>query len=385
VHHVTVPGLSGERFAVVYGVNGASDAQARESALEICLEQTVEFPAELLPPGDLPDHIVGRLEHVEQLGFGRYQATISYPVEITGFELTQLLNVVFGNSSIKPGLRVERVELPERLWQRFRGPRFGRTGLREVLGVHDRALLCTALKPVGLSPVDLGELAYQCALGGIDLIKDDHGMADQPFAPFRERLLRCVDGVERANRMTGEKSIYLPHLAGPLETLRHRAQLARIVGAGGLLVAPGLVGLDALRMLADDDAIALPLLSHPSLLGSYVTSAEGGLSHFALFGQFMRLAGADAVIFPNYGGRFSFSRDACQSISDGTNCPMGHIRPIFPAPAGGMTLDSVPDMLALYGAEVIVLIGGGLHRYGSDVGASARRFRTLVARTPTLT
>jgi len=381
VHHVSVPGLSGDRFAVIYSVAAENEASARQRALDICLEQTVEFPPDLLPPGDIPDHILGRLEAVEPQGSNRYQVRISYAVEITGFELTQLVNVVFGNSSIKPGLRVERLALTAPLHRAFRGPRFGRTGLRELLGVPERPLLCTALKPMGLSAARLGEMAYQCALGGIDLIKDDHGLADQSFAPFRERVLRCVEGVARANHVTGEHCLYLPHLAGPLDTLQERAHFAREAGAGGLMVAPGLVGLDAVRLLANDNTLNLPLLSHPALLGSYVTSGDSGLSHFTLFGQLMRLAGADAVIFPNYGGRFSFSRGECQSISDSTRSPMGHIRPIFPAPGGGMSLDSVPDMLQLYGSDVIFLIGGGLHRHGPDLAAGARHFRELVSVT----
>ena len=378
MHHVSVPGLSGDRFAVVYSVGCTDEADARQIAETICLEQTVEFPRDLLPPGDVPEQIVGRLERVDADGPGRYRCTISYAVEVTGFELTQLVNVVFGNSSIKPGLRVERLALPAAVRHAFRGPRFGRAGLRELLGVAERPLLCTALKPMGLSPTDLAEMAYQCALGGIDLIKDDHGLANQPFAPFRERALRCAEAVARANAQTGERCIYLPHLAGPLDTLVERAHFAREAGAGGLLIAPGLVGLDAMRMLADDDGLALPILSHPALLGSYVTSAEGGIAHFALFGQLMRLAGADAVIFPNSGGRFTFSRAECEMIADGTSAHMGHIRPIFPAPGGGMSLESVPDMLNLYGHEVIFLIGGGLHRYGPNLVESSRRFRELV-------
>ena len=120
------------------------------------------------------------------------------------------------------------------------------------------------------------------------------------------------------------------------------------------------------------------MLSHPALLGSFVTSANDGLSHFMMFGQLMRLAGADAVIFPNYGGRFAFSREECQSISDGTASPMGHIRPVFPAPAGGMSLGSVPGIIEMYGQDVIILVGGDLHRHGPDLAATARQFRASV-------
>jgi ribulose-bisphosphate carboxylase large chain len=369
--------LSGERFTVIYHITG-SEPEAREKAEAICLEQTVEFPAELVPAGDIRDHIVGQLESLQALDGSHHEAVISYAIETTGFELTQLLNVVFGNTSIKPGIRVERLGLPGSLLHAFRGPRFGREGLRAYLNIPRRPLLCTALKPMGLPPDALADLAYQFALGGIDIIKDDHGLANQPFAPFKERVQRCAEAVARANRETGLKCIYMPNLTGPLHTVTTNAHFAKQAGAGGLLVSPGLVGLDAMRLLADDDNLNLPIMTHPALQGSFVVSPDSGISHFALFGQIARLAGADAAIFPNYGGRFSFSRDECRAIAQGSAVPMGSLKPIFPSPGGGMNLTRIPEMLELYGREVIFLIGGGLHSHGPDLVENCRYFHQLV-------
>ena len=107
---------------------------------------------------------------------------------------------------------------------------------------------------MGLSPTDLAELAYRFALGGIDLIKDDHGLTNQTFSRFEERLARCTEAVAKANRQTGMQCLYLPNVtASPAEMIR-RARLARQAGAGGLLVCPGICGLDAMRAVADDDA-----------------------------------------------------------------------------------------------------------------------------------
>ncbi len=129
---------------------GVEDARAR--ARDICLEQTVEFPDELVPDGPIRDHVVGHVEQFEPLGTGVYQAVISFPVETAGDDLSQLLNVVLGNISLKPGIRAENLDLPPSLLDRFRGPRFGRTGLRELTGVAQRPLVSTALKPMGLGP-----------------------------------------------------------------------------------------------------------------------------------------------------------------------------------------------------------------------------------------
>jgi ribulose-bisphosphate carboxylase large chain len=370
--------LSGERFHVLYSLSGDEDT-ARFKAHDICLEQTVEFPADLVPPGDIAEQIVGRIERFERLDIDRFQAWISFAVETSGFELLQLLNVIFGNISIKPGIRVERIELPERLLGHFKGPRFGVRGLRESLGVYDRPLLCTALKPMGCSPQKLAEFAYQFALGGIDIIKDDHGLTDQPFSPFRERVERCAEAVSRANRETGRRCIYMPNITTPHDRIVENARWARGAGAGGLLVCPALTGMDGMRALADDDEVGLPLMAHPAFQGSYVTSPTQGLSHYVLYGQLTRLAGADASIYPNYGGRFSFSRVECAEIAAGCSTIMGGIRPIFPTPGGGMSLDRLSDMHELYGLDVIYLIGGNLHRQGKDLVEGSRMFLEMVS------
>jgi len=369
--------LSGERFVVVYHLTGDA-AEADAKARDICLEQTVEFPDELVPDGDIRAHILGRIESLVPLTGARFAARISYAIETAGFELPQLLNLVFGNISLKPGIRLERLELSPRLLQSFSGPRFGRAGLRERLGVPQRPLLCTALKPMGLSPIALAELAYQFALGGIDIVKDDHGLADQPFAPYRERVQRCADAVARANQQTGRACIYMPNVSAPADALFEHARFAKAAGSGGLLIAPGLVGLDTMRRLADDEQIALPLMAHPAFQGSFVASADSGISHYALFGQIARLAGADASIYPNYGGRFSFSHAECNSIVEGTATPMAQIKPIFPTPGGGMSLERVVEMRAGYGDDVIFLIGGGLHKHGPDLVENCRHFLSLV-------
>jgi ribulose-bisphosphate carboxylase large chain len=324
------------------------------------------------------DHIVGRVETFEARPEGGFSARISYAIEIAGRDLTQLLNVLFGNISIKAGIRADRLDLPETMLRSFRGPRFGRAGLRALLGAPHRPLLCTALKPLGLAAEGLAELAYRFALGGIEIIKDDHGLADQGFAPFRDRVRLCAQAVQRANRETGSRSIYVPNVTAPFDEIRSRARLAKEHGAGGLLVAPGLTGLDAMRCLADDDALALPIFAHPAFQGTYVLNPSSGMSHQLLFGQLARVAGADATIYPNFGGRFGFTRDECLSIARGTAMAMGPIKAIFPTPGGGMSLDRVPEMLGAYGPDVVLLIGGGLMTPGSDLIETCRRFRALI-------
>lgn len=369
--------LSGERFRVRYALTG-DETEARSKAEALCLEQTVELPAELLPDDDVRGQIVGQIETLKVLPEGRCDVVISYAVETVGAELPQLLNVLFGNSSLKPGIRVMSLDLPEGLLRQFPGPRFGQAGWRSLLDAPERPLLCTALKPMGSSPRRLADLAYQLATGGIDMIKDDHGLANQPFCPYHERVARCAEAVARANSETGLNCVYMPHVSAPAEKIVERALFAKQAGAGALLIAPGLVGFDVMRQLAADDRIALPIMYHPALHGTYVTRPDQGISHAVLFGQLPRLAGADATIYPNYGGRFAFSKEECRQIVEAAAAPMGGFQPIFPVVAGGMTLERVPELLDFYGHDVIFLIGGDLYRHSPDLVENCRYFRSIL-------
>jgi ribulose-bisphosphate carboxylase large chain len=368
--------FSGDRFSVTYRLAG-SEKDARARAEDICIEQTVEFPADEVPDGIIRDHVFGRVESFAPWDAESFKAIISYAVEIAAGEMTQFLNVVFGNSSIKPGIRVEQLDLSESLLRCFKGPRFGREGLRRLSNIPKRPLLSTALKPMGLSSEELADLAYRFTLGGMDLIKDDHGLSNQSCSPFEERVSLCSEAVQKGNTETGQHSLYVANITAPHSEVLKRARFAKQAGAGGLMVAPGLVGLDLMRELADDDSLSLPILTHPALQGSFVTG-RNGISHGVIFGQLARLAGADATIFPNFGGRFSFSRGECKEIADATSAPMGHLKSIFPAPGGGMGIDRAPEMIRTYGMDLIFLIGGGLFKHGPDLVENCRYFRKIV-------
>jgi len=372
----TVLNVSGERIHAVYEFTG-DIGEARHRAEALVVEQTIEFPADLVPDDDIRDEIIGRIESFDEVGPDKARVEVSYAVETTGFEFPQLLNVLFGNSSLLPDVRLVDVTLPLSLGERFDGPRFGLAGLREMLDAQDRPLLATALKPMGFSPERFAEMTYELAVGGVDLIKDDHSLANQPFATFEARVRACSDAVRRANAETGGRSVYLPSVNAPHAEIDERVEFAVQAGSGGLLVLPGITGFDHMRDLAARDDVALPIMVHPAFLGGFVSSTNGGIAHGTLFGTLMRFAGADMSIFPNYGGRFSFSPEACTDIATACLTPIDRFAPIGPAPGGGMTMDRIPEILDFYGNDVVLLIGGDLHR-GDNLRTTAAAFRRAI-------
>ncbi len=364
------------RWRVTYYVQG-NEKEARAKAEDICVEQTVEFPVDLIPEGSyIRREIVGRVESLEPAPSGDgYIAVVSFDESIAGGELPQFLNAVFGNISIKPGIQVIDLDLTPGLLKSFGGPRFGVDGLRQALNAYDRPILCAIVKPMGLSTDELADMAYRFALGGIDIVKDDHSLANQPFSRFEERVEKCAAAVARANRETGYNSIYMPSLIAPAGEIEKRARFAKDAGAGGFLVAPGIIGFDTMRHLAN--SVGLPLLAHASFLGSFVVNEHSGIAPRVLFGTLMRLAGADIANFPNYAGRFSFSKKDCGEIAEADAKPMPPVKPIFPAPGGGVTLSVLPEMHRFYGNDVVFLIGSDLYRRGPNLVENAREYRKM--------
>lgn len=358
------------RFAVLYRI-AAEEKNALEMAKNICVEQTVEFPAAHIECDAIQEHIIGRLEEFSPCA-GGYLARISYSNQCATEEFSQFFNVVFGNSSLIPGITVLHIELSEELLGCFPGPKYGVEGMRRRLGVEDRALAFTALKPMGLPTEALADEAYRCALGGVDMIKDDHGLMDQSFSGFKERVKAVCEAVKRGNEESGNHTVYVPNLSGSTVSIMDRIRYAQECGAGGIMLAPGLVGYDMMQYAAAHTE--LPVIAHPAMAGCLLDKGGGGFDCGCVLGQLPRLCGADFTVFPNFGGRFSLTQEQCRSIVNSCEETCGDMPAIFPCPAGGMTFDKLDTMKAFYGRNVALLMGGGLFTVTPDLVSNCRTF-----------
>ena len=372
------PAPRGRSIVARYQIAGSAD-RASQRAAAICVEQTVEFPLDLIDDEHIRAHICGRIVARTELTPELHEFGIEFAADVIGDDFTQLLNVLFGNISLVPGVRLAGIELAELPSSTWTGPRFGISGMRGLVGADRRPLLCTALKPMGTSAADLADNAYQFARGGIDIVKDDHGLADQPASRFADRVERCAAAIDRANRESGHHCLYVANISAPGDQLLTRARHARDAGAGGFLIAPGLTGFDAVRSLAAAD-LGLPILAHPAMLGSFSVSPASGIAPRVIYGQLMRLAGADASIFPSHGGRFAFTTAECRDLVGGCKDALAGLPAIFPVPAGGMSVDRLAELHDFYGDDVIFLIGGDLHRFSGSLLDASRNFVAAMER-----
>jgi ribulose-bisphosphate carboxylase large chain len=214
-------------------------------------------------------------------------------------------------------------------------------------------LTCSPLKPQGVPAARLAELAKNFAQGGVDYIKDDHGLADQDYSPFAARVDAVATALRSVAQSGGRAARYVPSLSGDLDAMRGQIALAKDAGIDAVMVAPMIAGLSNFhRLVRENPDVAF--VAHPTMAGA------ARIAPALLLGRLFRVLGADAVVFPNYGGRFGYSPDTCRALARVAVDERDGLRPAVPMPAGGMTIDRVREMLDFYGADVMLLIGGAL-------------------------
>lgn len=361
-----------EFLTAAYEIDGpASTAQIM--AERICFDQTIEAETGLLPH-ILQSAIVGQVQNLYQSAEGRYEATIRFRGELLNGDCADLLNVLFGTSSLRGNVRLLSFSMTDGLLSSWQGPRFGLERIRQLLAMGNRPLLCGVLKPLGRSARELAELAAQLVEGEMALIKDDQSLLDQSWSPFEERVSRCAEAIGDRSRRRGRPCLYFAHVSGAYETMRKRAARAKALGATGLLISPGLTGFDAMRSLSSDESLNLPILSHPAFLGASVGSERGGVAPGVLYGLLPRLAGADLTIYPAFGAGYSISQQDCLSIAQRCRKSWGALHPTMPAVGGRIGPERLSELRSVLGSDVAFIVGSRIQKDPEGIPAALRAF-----------
>ncbi len=358
--------MTAERILVTYRLHVPAADGLRRARL-LAIEQSIEMPPEAVLEQRVLDDVVARVERVDAQPDGTSLAVVSLSAETVGDDAGQLMNMMFGNSSLQPDIEVVDLDVPAPLAAQFGGPNLGIEGLRRILGAHDRALTCTALKPIGSGIAHLAALCGSFARAGVDVIKDDHGWADQASAPFAQRVAACQRAIAQAGAATGRSALYAPSLYGTHSQMQRQIELARAHGVKIVLIAPMVCGVATLNALKREQP-DMAFLAHPALGGN------ARIAPPALLGKLFRLFGADAVIFPNHGGRFTYPRAVCAAIAAHNRADWHGLRCALPTPAGGMSVERCAEIVAEYGRDTMLLIGGSLLIAREHLGERASAF-----------
>lgn len=301
--------------------------------------------------------------------------TVAYPDVNYSRDLPALLVTMFGKLSMDGRIKLIDIEWSDAFKQAFPGPKFGLDGVRKLVNVHDRPLLMSIFKSViGYDLPALAEQFRQQALGGVNIIKDDEILFENPLTPIERRVKACIETADAVSQQTGRKLLYAVNLTGPTFKLRDQAQRAIEAGANAFLFNVLAYGFDVLHALSSDPDISVPIAAHPAMAGSMYPSPHHGIAAQLLLGKLMRLAGADMVLFPSPYGSVTMAAEDTLAIRDALTRQDMALQRSFPVPSAGIHPGIVPLIIRDFGTDVIVNAGGGIHGHPLGTAAGGRAF-----------
>lgn len=292
-----------------------------------------------------------------------------------------MFSSVIGNISSLPYLKLLDLEFPEPYVRQFKGPKFGLEGIRRILGVQDRPLVNNMIKPCTGFPPEVGaRLFYEAAAGGIDIIKDDELIASPSFSPLEERVRQYMEAAKRADEEKGEKTLYTVNITSETRDLVDSAKRAIDAGANAIMVDAFCVGLSALRELAENPDVTVPILAHIAFMGAWSSSPYCGVS-WPVLTKLVRLAGADTcLVYAPYGKFDNLKEKYIRSVQVCTS-EFYHLKPVLPFVGGGVTPGMVPVIMNDCGHQVLIGAGAAVHAHPMGPRAGARALRQAIKAT----
>ncbi len=318
----------------------------------------------------------------------QYIAQLAFPASNIEAQIPMLLTACLGNISMGGKIKLLDLRMPKALLDGFQGPKFGIDGMYKALGIPKnkrRPLLNNMIKPCSGYRVEVGtELFYKAALGGCDVIKDDELIADMAYNKVIARVKAYMKMEKRVFEETGEHTLYTVNVTDRLPKMFDLAHAVVDAGGNALMVNYLAVGPEAMRALAEDRSVNVPILAHMDCAGAFYMSPEHGVSSWIVLGKIPRLCGADALVVPfALGGKAPYLPERFLQTTLCLTYPFGNLKPTMPMPSGGITPVNVPDIVRELGKEVMIGSGGGIHAHPYGPVAGAKAFRQAIDATMT--
>jgi len=322
-------------------------------------------------------------QYVERLAakvfeINKNNVKIAYPSEL--FEPSNMPNIlssvagnVFGMRNLK-NLRLNDIHFPENILKGFKGPKFGIPGIRRLLKIPKRPLIGTIIKPkIGLNSEDHARVAFNAWVGGCDIVKDDENLSSQRFNKFEDRLAKTVRMKMKAERETGEKKVYMINITAEAKEMLRRAKLVEDIGNEYVMVDILTLGWSALQTLRNED-FNLVLHAHRAGHAALTKNPKHGIS-MKVITKLTRIVGLDQLHVGTAVGKMFETREEvlenCKAIKE----KMWNFKPMMPVASGGLHPALIPKIIEIFGNDVVIQSGGGIHGHllGTRAGAKAMR------------
>ncbi len=312
-------------------------------------------------------------------GLRFYVIRIGFPVANIDDNIPLLMASITGNIMSMPYLKLLDIDFPEKFIKRFRGPKFGIQGIRDMLGIAQRPLLNNMIKPcTGYTPDVGAKLFYEAAAGGVDIIKDDELIGgDRAFNRLADRVRANMDAARRAQQVKGEPTLYACNITDEVSRLRANAMTVIENGGNCIMVDVHCVGYSAVRMLAEDPEITVPILGHSCFNGACTCPPYQGMSS-KVVNKLARISGCDIYLTQPPYGKFDNTFDNYIVNIITSKAKFYDLKPMLPFVGGGVVAGLVPKFMEDTGCDVLLGVGAGIHAHGMGPQAGAKAFRDAI-------
>lgn len=321
---------------------------------------------------------------------GNY-AKIAYPLALwEEGNASQLLSGIAGNvfgMKALENLRLIDVSLPAEYLRHFKGPHFGMEGIRDMMKVRGRPLTGAVPKPkVGFTAEEHARIGYETWIGGFDFVKDDENLTSLAFNRFEDRVRAMTKMRDQAEQETGDVKSAFINITADTETMMKRAEMLADYGWNYAMIDVVVAGTAAVATLRDHCSdLGLAIHAHRAMHAAFDRNEKHGIS-MQFLAKVMRLIGVSQIHTGTAVGKLVGTKAEVTLLADmlrekHTNAvshmaldqDWGAIKSAFPVSSGGLHPGLVPDVLDIYGTDLVLLVSGGIHGHpkGTRAGAMA--------------
>lgn len=317
--------------------------------------------------------ILGDEEFLESKTSG--VVTIAFPVINTDWDndgISHLLCQLIGgqvdiDTIIK--CRLIDVKFPKCVEDRFLGPKYGISGMRDFTGQHNKPLFGAIVKPkTGLSPHQLLDMVKQLVDGGVDFIKEDEILSNPSFCKLEDRVPIISEYI---NSLSDRNFVYSFCVNSDPHDILNRVKFVYDNGGNGvhLNVWCGLGAYNSVRKLD------LPINIHFQKSGDKVftdPSHRFGID-WSVICDIAGLIGVDTIHSGMWGGYKSDDETDLRKTLD-----ILRNRNVVPALSCGMTAELIKPINDRFGFEYMANVGGAIHGDPAGTTQGALKIRKAI-------
>jgi ribulose-bisphosphate carboxylase large chain len=242
---------------------------------------------------------------VYQLDLKRNLVWIAYPWRLFDRRgnvqniLTYIVGNVLGMKEVS-ALKLLDVWFPPSMLEQYDGPSYTLDDMRKYLGVYNRPILGTIIKPkMGLTSAEYAEVCYDFWVGGGDFVKNDEPQADQDFCPYDKMVKHVKKAMDMAVKKTGKKKVHSFNVsAADFDIMIERCEMIRNAG-----FEPGSYAFLIDGITAGWMAVQTLRRRYPGVFIHFHRAAHGAFTReenplgftVLVLSKFARLAGASGI------------------------------------------------------------------------------------------